>query len=188
MNAHPNAGAIERPTAKPESTVPGGHTATSASRLTTADVWREVGRHSFAVIGHVTASGEPRSSGVVYGVDGRRLYIVVAPDSWKARQLVTGNEVSVTVPVRRGGLLALLFPIPPATISFHATATIHPPGTLDVGAVSKELAKLLPDDRHAAAGCVIELAPQGRFVTYGIGVSLSQMRDPVLARSLVPVA
>lgn len=187
MTAHPT-GAVERPTAKQKSKVPGDDAATSPSRLTTADVWREVGRHSFAVIGHVTASGEPRSSGVVYGVDGRRLYLVVAPDSWKARQLATGDEVSVTVPVRRGGLLALLFPIPPATISFHATATIHPPGTFDVAAVSKDLAKLLPDARHATAGSVIEIAPEGQFLTYGLGVSLSQMRDPVLAGGHVPVA
>jgi hypothetical protein len=186
MTAHPT-GAVERATAKPKSKVPGDDAATSLSRLTTADVWREVRRHSFAVIAHVTASGEPRSSGVVYGVDGRRLYIVVAPDSWKARQLATGDEVSVTVPVRRGGLLALLFPIPPATISFHATATVHPPGTLDVSAVSKDLAKLLPDARHATAGSVIEITPVGQFLLYGLGVSLSQMRDPVLARGHVPV-
>jgi len=187
MTAHPT-GAVERPAAKPKSKSSGGDAETSSARFTTADVWREVARHSFAVIGHVTASGEPRSSGVVYGVAGRRLYVVVAPDSWKARHLATGDEVSVTVPVRRGGLLALLFPIPPATISFHATATIHPPGTLDVAAVSKDLAKLLPDARHATAGSVIEITPEGQFLLYGLGVSLSQMRDPVLARGHVPVA
>jgi hypothetical protein len=184
MTAHPT-GAVERPAVKP-ARIPDD--SASSSRLTTAVVWRELARQSFAVIGHVTASGEPRSSGVVYGVAGRRLYVVVAPDSLKARSVASGDHVSVTVPVRRGGILALVFPIPPATISFHATATNHPPGTFDVGAVSKDLAKLLPDARHAMAGCVIELAPEGSFLTYGLGVSLSQMRDPALARGRVPVA
>jgi hypothetical protein len=34
---------------------------------------------------------------------------------------------------------------------------------------------------------VIELRPVGDFVTYGIGVSLRQMRTPALARGRVPV-
>src|SRR5947208_1024150 len=73
--------------------------------------------------------GEPRSSGVVYKAVDRRLYIAVAPDSWKARQIAVRRRVSVTVPVRRGGLLSLVLPIPPATISFHATAKVHSPGS-----------------------------------------------------------
>jgi hypothetical protein len=186
MTAHPT-GALDRPGGDPTSTVGKIPANLAAPRVTTAKVRKELGRHSFAVIGHVTKGGEPRSSGVVYGFAGRRLYVVVAPDSWKARQLANGDHVSVTVPVSRGGLLALLFPIPPATISFQATATVHAPGAVDVGAISPDLAKLLPDSRHAADGCVIELTPRGQFLVYGIGVSLMQMRDPAVARARVPV-
>ena len=55
------------------------------ARLTSEQVWRRVAKASFAVLSHVTPSGEPRSSGVVYRTLGRRLYVAVASDSWKAR-------------------------------------------------------------------------------------------------------
>ena len=104
-----------------------------AARLTSDQVWRALTRASFAVVSYVTPAGEPRSSGVVYAADGRRLYVAVAAGSWKARHIAASGRVAVTVPVRRGGLLALLFPIPPATISFHGAGRRHqgqpaPPG------------------------------------------------------------
>jgi hypothetical protein len=34
---------------------------------------------------------------------------------------------------------------------------------------------------------LFDLAPEGRFVTYGLGVSLQGMRDPIRSRALVPV-
>jgi hypothetical protein len=150
-------------------------------------VWHELAKASFAVVSHVNAAGEPRSSGVVYGTVDRRLYVAVAGDGWKARQIVTGQKVAVTVPVRRGGVLALIVPIPPATITFEAEATVHAAGSLDVGSVSKQLTRLVPEARKASS-CIIELEPQGRFLTYGIGVSLMDMRDPALARARVPVS
>src|SRR6266566_9114587 len=57
------------------------------SRLTSAQVWHELAKASFAVVSYVTPAGAPRSSGVVYTVVGRRLYLAVAPDSWKARHI-----------------------------------------------------------------------------------------------------
>ena len=157
-----------------------------AARLTTEQVWHQLAKASFAVLSHVTPAGEPRSSGVVYTTAGRRLYVAVAPDGWKARHIATGRRVAVTVPVRRGGLLSLVAPIPPATISFRATAIVHPAGSLDADGLSKELGSLLPAERRASA-CVIELVPEGAFVTYGVGVALLKLRNPALARARVPV-
>ncbi|MFI5042858.1 MAG: pyridoxamine 5'-phosphate oxidase family protein [Acidimicrobiales bacterium] len=161
--------------------------ATGDARVSSAAVWKALAKASFAVISHVNSDGEPRSSGVVYGIVDRRLYVAVAADGWKARQIATGQVVAVTVPVRRGGVLALLVPIPPATITFEATAKIHPAGSLDITSVSKELTRLVPVERKARS-CIIELVPEGRFLTYGIGVSLLDMRHPALARARVPVA
>jgi hypothetical protein len=93
--------------------------------------------------------------------------------------------VAVTVPVRRGGILTLLFPIPPATISFHGTATVHPAGSPESEAL-EGLEHLLPAERRASA-TVLEIVPEGRFLTYGVGVSLMQMRNPAAARAHVPV-
>ena len=115
--------------------MPAQHT---AFRLTD-EVWRDLAKESFAVVSHVTDAGEPRSSGVVYALVGRHMYIAVAPDSWKARHVQTGDRLSVTVPVRRGGLLSLFFPIPPATISFHATVTVHPADSITRSSLPKPL-------------------------------------------------
>jgi hypothetical protein len=176
-------------TALPANTsgVAGDEAATGTARVSSEAVWQALAKASFAVIGHVNAEGEPRSSGVVYGVADRRMYVAVAADGWKARQLVTGQEIAVTVPVRRGGILSLLAPIPPATITFQARVTVHPAGSLDVGSVSKELTRLVPEARKAGS-CILELVPVGRFLTYGVGVSLMDMRDPALALARVPVS
>lgn len=161
--------------------------AASGAPVSSATVWKALARASFAVVGHVNGTGAPRSSGVVYGVSDQRLYIAVAADGRKAREIATGQEVSVTVPVRRGGVLALLLPIPPATITFRARATVHPAGSLDIGSLSKDLEKLVPESRKTGS-CILELVPEGRFLTYGIGVSLMAMANPALALARVPVA
>jgi len=164
----------------------GGDGRPMAARLTSEQVWHQVAKGSFAVLSHVTPAGEPRSSGVVYKTVGRRLYVATAPDSWKARHVAASGRVAVTVPVRRGGLLSLVLPIPPATISFHANAIVHQADSPEVRSVLKELASLLPAERQASA-CILEVIPEGCFVTYGVGVSLIQMRDPAAAAARVAV-
>jgi Pyridoxamine 5'-phosphate oxidase len=159
----------------------------SAPRLTAEQVWNELEKASFAVISHVTPKGRPRVSGVLYAAAGRHLYMVTAPDIWKARQISDGDEVAVTVAIRRGGMLSLVAPIPPATVSFHARAAVHPAGSVSIESVSKKLASLLPKN-HAAAGCLLELVPDGNFLTYGVGVSLRDMTKPATALAHVPVS
>src|SRR6266498_1923739 len=158
----------------------------TAPRLTTERVWHQLAKASFAVLSHVTPAGEPRSSGVVYKTVGRQLYVAVAPDGWKARHIAANRRVAVTVPLRRGGLLSLVAPIPPATISFHATAIVHPAGSPAARSLSKELASLLPAERQASA-CLVEIVPEGAFLTYGVGVPLLKMRIPAAARARIPV-
>ena len=157
-----------------------------AARLTTEQVWHKVAKGSFAVLSHITPAGEPRSSGVLYKTIGGRLYIVTAPDSWKARHVAASGRVAVTVPVRRGGILSLVAPIPPATISFHATAVVYPAGSAEARSCLRELGSLVPAERRALA-CLIEVVPEGTFVTYGLDVSLSKLRSPAAARARVPV-
>lgn len=160
---------------------------TPAPGPTVDQVWRALANASFAVISHVTPAGGPRSSGVVYTTIGRSLFVVVAADGWKAKHIAASGQVAVTVPVRRGAIMSLVFPIPPATISFHASATVHGFDSPEGRQVLKQLAHLLPPERQAKSR-VIEIRPTGRFVTYGLGVSLMGMRDPARARAHVPVA
>ncbi len=155
-------------------------------RLTSEQVWQALTKRSFAIFSYVTPSGEPRSSGVVYKVVGRRLYIAVAPDSWKARHITASREVSVTVPVRRGGVLSLVAPIPPATVSFHGMAIVHPAGSPEARSALEELGGLEPPERRASA-TILEVIPEGTFLTYGVGVSLRKMLDPTGARGRVAV-
>jgi len=158
-------------------------TMASARSLTTDRIWRALEKTAFAVISFVTPEGEPRSSGVVCAAARRHLYVVTASGSWKARQISDGDPVSVTVPVRRGGLLSL---IAAATATFLTRATVHPAGSVSIESVSKRLASLLPPERNN--GCLLELAPEGAFLTYGGGASLRDMAMPAAAIARVPVA
>jgi hypothetical protein len=155
-------------------------------RLTSEQVWQALAKASFAVVSYVTPSGEPRSSGVVYKTVGRRLCVAVAPHSWKAKNVAARGRVAVTVPVRRGGILSLVGAIPPATISFHGAAIVHQTGSAETPALLKELGSLIPAERRAT-GWVIEIAPEGQFLTYALGVPLRKMLDPVAAQARVPV-
>jgi Pyridoxamine 5'-phosphate oxidase len=163
-----------------------GRNRQAVSALTNADIWRAVGKASAAVLGHVTPSGSPRTSAVVYRAVRRHLYVAVAPDSWKARHIASDSRVSMTVLVPRGGLLSLMFPIPPATITFHVRAQVHPADAPKVGQLLAELSSLLPPER-ATSSCLIEITPEGDFLTYGIGIPLLAMRTPARARARLPV-
>jgi len=152
-------------------------------RPTALQIRRALSHASFAVLSHVTPAGSPRSSGVVYAMSGDRMYVVVAEDSWKARHIAADGLVAVTVPIRRGGLLSLLFPIPPATVSFPAVAVVH---SSEVLAGLPRLARLLPDERRTDC-VVLEIRPTGPFVTYGLGVPLLGMRNPARSRARIRV-
>jgi hypothetical protein len=80
----------------------------------------------------------------------------------------------------------LVAPIPPATISFHAAAIVHPAGSPQARSRLKELGSLVPVERRASA-CIIEVVPEGEFLTYALGVPLRQMRDPAAAQARIPV-
>lgn len=162
---------------------PSRSTTGAGPRLTAKEVWHAVSRQSFAVLSHVTPARAPRSSGVVYTVQDDRMLVAVAKDSWKARHIGAGGPVAVTVPIRRGGLLSLLMPIPPATVSFPAVATVHSGEALDR---LPALAKLVPPERRASCA-VVDLRPTGHFVTYGVGVPLLRMREPARSRARIPV-
>ena len=88
----------------------------------------------------------------------------------------------MTVPVRRGALLllSLLFPIPPATVSFHGTAIVQP-----VGPVADRAVPSGPRPRcHPSGGlraASFEIVPEGQFMVYGLGVSLARMRSRAAA-------
>ncbi|MFD1045470.1 pyridoxamine 5'-phosphate oxidase family protein, partial [Kibdelosporangium lantanae] len=69
---------------------------TTADHVVATQVWRALGRATFAVLGCVNATGGPRSSGVLYVLENRKLYVAVGADSWKARYIAADGRVAVT--------------------------------------------------------------------------------------------
>lgn len=76
-----------------------------------------------------------------------------------------------------------MLPIPPATVSFPAVATVHAGELLGE---YPQLARLVPPARRADCA-VVEIRPIGHYLTYGLGVPLLRMRDPVRSRARTPV-
>ncbi|MCC2336531.1 hypothetical protein [Cellulomonas wangsupingiae] len=156
--------------------------------VTSEQVWRTLARQPFLVVAMVNRRGEGRSVGVSPAVDGDDVWFAATATDWKVDHLRHQPEVSLTVPVRRGGVLALVAPIPPATITCRATAQVL---TVDEAPDKVRRRLLLGQDvgKAAEAGTVmVRLTPHGDFVTYGVGVSLKAMMDTQRARGRVPVA
>jgi hypothetical protein len=126
----------------------------TAARLSTEQVWRQLAKASFAVLGYVTPAGEP------------------GPTGWSTRRSAVG--------CMRPSLPTAGRP------STSRAAVVHPAGSLEASSLLKELGSLLRAGRRASA-CLIEIVPEGAFVTYGLGVSLAKLHDPAAARACVPM-
>ena len=150
--------------------------------LTTDQVWAEIEKNLFGVLGMVTAKNEARTAGIVYIVQDRKLYISTLKDAWKTRHVAQNGHVSLTVTIAKHIALMPWIKIPAATITFSGTAKVLSPNDLDADVLKPLYRGLVNDADLLAKSAVIEVEPVGDFVTYGIGVSLMQMRDTDLAR------
>lgn len=152
--------------------------------LTPHQVWENVEKNSFAVLGMVTAKGEPRTVGIVYIVDDRRLYIGAGRTMWKVKHIERNPHVSLTVAIPKRVPLMPWIKVPAATITFSGTARI-----LEKQDVGPDLLERLYRHEEGRDGwCAIEVTPAKDFITYGVGVSLLTMRSPAKSRSRAPVA
>ncbi len=159
-----------------------------SQKLTSAQVWEALEKEIFAVLGMVSAKGQARTVGVNYIVNQGKLYISTSTDSWKVRHTQSNPHVSLTVPIAKRIPFMPWFKIPPAAITFKGVAeVVEPEG------VSEEISQTLfrgmeADAELVANHRVIIVEPVGDFLTYGIGVTLLEMRDPNIARGRAPVA
>ncbi|MFQ5778701.1 MAG: pyridoxamine 5'-phosphate oxidase family protein, partial [Terriglobia bacterium] len=154
--------------------------------LTGEQVWKEIESGMFAVLGYVNPQGEARTSGIVYHVRDRRLYIGVYRDSWKARHIASNPRVSLTVALPRRIPFFPWVKIPPATITFQGEAEVR-----DFDGVAPAIGRALVSGLEleadpAAALAVIQVKPRGEFLTYGIGVPLRTMTKPGQAAGRAP--
>ena len=157
------------------------------AQITTDQVWEIVAKKLFAVLGMVTARGEARTVGIVYIEHDRKLYVGTRQSSWKARHVRQNPHVSLTIPIAKRIPLLPWFKIPAATITCAGTAMVLDPAEVDPEVCERLFRSMAEDPAQLAQLCILELIPQGDFLTYGVGVSLLQMREPAQAQARVPV-
>lgn len=157
------------------------------TQLTSGQVWQAIDKEIFAVLGMVTAKNEARTVGVVYVVRDRKLYISSRKDAWKVRHVAANPHVSLTIPIAKRIPLLPWIKIPAATITFGGTARVFDADEASPGLLRAVFRQMAEDEEVVAGSCLIEVTPEKEFVTYGVGVSLMQMRDPQIARGRAPV-
>ena len=155
--------------------------------ITTNQVWHEVEKQLFAVVGMVTAKSEARTAGIVYAARDRQLYFTTDTDAWKAKHIAQNPHVSLTVTIPKRIPFLSWIKIPAATITFQGEASTHALDEVDPGIHKALLKGLEISEDLIAKTCVVRIQPKGHFVTYGVGVSLATMRKPEEASGRTPV-
>jgi nitroimidazol reductase NimA-like FMN-containing flavoprotein (pyridoxamine 5'-phosphate oxidase superfamily) len=159
-----------------------------SAKLTTDQVWQVIDKEVFAVIGMVTARQEARTVGVMYTVRDRKLYLGTESDTWKVRHIAGNPHVSVTIPIAKRIPILPWIRVPSATITFSGRARVLP-ATEAPTELLRAVFRGIADDVGALTElCLVEISPEKDFLTYGVGVTLMQMRHPEMARGRAPVA
>ena len=153
-------------------------------QLTSNQVWEEIAKNQFGVLGMVTSKGESRTVGIVYVVDDHKLYIGAEKAAWKTKHIARNPHVSLTIPIAKRVPLMPWIKIPAATITFSGMAKVLDKNEVNAGL----LQKLYRHEEGRAEWCAIEVIPQKDFITYGVGIPLMQMRFPEKARGRAAVA
>jgi len=155
-------------------------------QLSRENVWQEMQKELFAVLGMVTETGEARTIGVVYILQDQNVYILTGEHTWKARHIRQNPSVSITVPIPKRIPFLPWIKIPSATISFAGRASV-----IEAEKVGQDVLHALMrgqelDREKLATMCVIEIEPVGDFITYGVGIPMMTMREPEKARGRAP--
>ena len=143
---------------------------------TTEEVWEEIDEAYFGVLAFVNRDGHPRTAGICYVVEARSLYISTDKDMWKVRHIAANPNVSMTVTLPKRVPFLPFIEIPAATITFKGDARI-----LGVGDIPASVFGRLPKGNETDPAAldqlaIIRIVPRGDFVTYGIGMPITQMR------------
>lgn len=155
--------------------------------VTTEQVWHEVERANFAVIGMVNAHGQARTAGVVIAAENRRVYFSSGRQAWKIRHIQANSYVSLTVAIPKRVPLLPMIKVPAATITFHGEARLIDAREVSSGVVKALTGGLELDEDTARDMAFVEIQPEGDFVTYGVGLRVDKMRDTAFARGRAPV-
>lgn len=145
---------------------------------------KQLKKNFWLVLSTANEKLQPQSSLVIYQSDGKDIYIHTGKVTVKAKNIMKNNKVSITIPIRKN-LLHKFIPAPPAEIHFKGTAEILPFEDEYAREVCKKyLTHELPDELKSES-IWIKVTPSRRINTYGIGVKLWSMRNPVKARKVL---
>ena len=159
-----------------------------ALQLTSDQVWTELKKELFAVLGMVNSKGEARTVGIVYIVQDYRLYISTEKEAWKTRHIQGNPHVSITVPIAKRIPIMPWIKIPQATITFSGMAKVLDAKNIQGDILHALFHGLESNQEMLATTAILEIEPLGEFVTYGIGIPLIQMRHREKARGRATVA
>lgn len=152
------------------------------TQIPSETVWQAIEKNMFAVLGMVTSKGEARTAGIVYIVHNRQLYISTQTQAWKTRHIAQNPSVSLTVAIPKSIPFMPWIQIPAATITFSGQATVQDAENMPTDILHKLFRGTEKDTAMLKSASVITVRPAGEFVTYGIGISLMDMRFPEKAR------
>ncbi|MEJ2748658.1 MAG: pyridoxamine 5'-phosphate oxidase family protein [Anaerolineae bacterium] len=155
--------------------------------LTSEQVWAELDKQLFAILGMVNARNEARTTGMVYVVHDHKIFMVTGKDAWKARHIEQNPHISITVPIAKRIPFLPWVKIPAATITFAGIASLRTMDEVDDGVLSALMRGLENDPEMRQKSYIVEIQPVKDFITYGIGVPLMTMRTPAKARGRVSV-
>ena len=157
------------------------------AEVTTDQVWEEIEKQLFAVLGMVTASGEARTAGIVYIARDHKLYIASMKSAWKVRHIQRNPNVSMTILIPKRIPLIPWIKIPPATITFSGVTQVLDPEDVPSDIVQALFRGMETTPETSKPFVIVEVTPQKDFVTFGVGVSLMAMRDTENAGGRVAV-
>ena len=158
-----------------------------SQQLTSEHVWTDIKKELFAVLGMVTAKGEARTVGIVYVEDDGKLCISSQKQAWQVRHIVQNPHVSLTVPIHKRIPFLPWIKIPAATITFSGKARLLAYDEASDSVIQKLFRGRAFSQEGQDNLSIIEVMPVGNFITYGVGVSMSEMRDPQKARGWIVV-
>ena len=150
-------------------------------------IWKELGKQIFGILGMVNAKGQARSAGIVYVVHEKKINIATGDDAWKARHVRNNPYVSMTVPIAKRIPFLPWIKIPAATITFSGIAEVQSVIDVNPDVLNALFRGRESEQEMLKTMCVIQIKPVGDFVTYGIGVRLTEMMDQEKARGRSPV-
>lgn len=149
-------------------------------------VWSEIKKQIFSTVGFVTPRQHARTSGIVHTVHHHKIYFSVDKKSWKARHIAKNAHVSLTVIAPRRILFLPWIKLPPATISFSGMAVVtHFSERPSV--IEQALFRGAADRETVANALLVEIIPQGHFLTYGIGMPFWKMINPNEAQRRIEI-